>query len=206
MQSCALMSFLGTNLCETRDVGSELARRIGQAKAAFRVLRSVWSRCSLGRKQKLRTFEALIQSKLLYFLQCCSFNQAQTRRVNGFQARCLQMILGVALSFLSRVSNGAVSGRAGALKVSEVLCNQQLAYLWKRLRLPIQSPLVASSFILGTLQLATERYLRRRGRPRKELIKEALYTAHGRTGGCDLGTLAENPVLWKKTTSTAHSR
>ena len=151
VQSYALILYLGTNLCETGDVGSELARRIGQVEAAFRILRSVWSHCSLGRKQKLRIFEAIIQAKLLYFLQWCSFNQAQIRRVNGFQARCSRMILGVAPSFLSRVFNEAVPGRAGALQLSEVLCNQQLAYQGKLLRLPFQSPLVSVSFIPGTL-------------------------------------------------------
>ena len=49
-------------------------------------------------------------------------------------------------------------------------------------------------------------YVRRRRQLRKEWIKEALYTARGRAGGCDLRTLAENPILWKKTMNTAHSR
>ena len=192
------MQYLGTMLSEDGRVSSELGRRIGQAKSEFRSLCKVWGHSSLSLKRKLRVFDSLVQSKFLYGLATCCFTVAEQRRINGFQAKCLRQILGIAPSFLSRVSNAEVLRRSHMSSALELLAQQQLTQLGKVLRAPQDSALHHTSLIPGTLQPATSRYVRRRGRPHKEWIPTVLSEAFRRKQPNEqLYDLAQDSRAWK---------
>ena len=70
----------------------------------------------------------------------------------------------------TRISNRIVRQRAACRCFSELLVDRQLLLLGMVLRSPQDSLLQAVSFILGTLQRATSRYVRRVGRPRKKWV------------------------------------
>eukprot|EP00959_Pyramimonas_sp_CCMP1952_P372408 7798885-Pyramimonas_sp.AAC.1 len=96
-------------------MGHELGRRIGAASADFRILRHVWRRSLLSLRWRLAVvFKSLVESKLLYALPAEYFTTAESRILDGFQARCLRKVLNIKPSFLSRVSNASVSQHAGA--------------------------------------------------------------------------------------------
>ena len=99
---------------------------------------------------------------------------AQQRRVNGFQNRCLRRIVGIAPSCSSRVSNASVLARAGYPSATELLKKRRLQLFGKILRAPEGHPLRVASFIPGTNIPATERFVRRVGRPSKEWIRETI--------------------------------
>jgi len=192
------MQYLGTTLSEDGRVSSELSRRIGQARSEFRALCKVWNHSTLSVNRKLRVFDGLVQSKFLYGLATCCFTVAEQRRINGFQAKCVRQILGIAPSFFSRVSNAEVLRRSHMRSATELLAQQQLMQLGKVLRSPLGCALHHTSLIPGTLQPATSRYVRRRGRPHKEWITTVLPEAYRRKQSHEhLYELARDDSTWK---------
>ena len=192
------MQYLGTMLAEDGRVSSELSRRIGRARSEFRSLCKVWNHSSLSVTRKLRVFDSLVQSKFLYGLATCCFTIAEQRRINGFQAKCIRQILRVPSSFISRVSNAEVLRRAGVRKATEFLVQQQLMQLGNVLRAAPSTALHYTSLIPGTLQPATSRFIRRRGRPHKEWIPSVLPEAFRRMQPHEqLHELAQDRGAWK---------
>ena len=114
------------------------------------------------------------------------------------RARCIREIMGIPLSFISRISNTTVLEKAGAQPASELLCSQQLSLLGKILRLPETALLRVVCFIPGTLWPAVDKYVRRPGRPRAEWVKRTLFEARARSKGADLSSLAAEPIRWKQ--------
>ena len=170
------------------------------ARGDFCELSRLWTRSNLGLKKKLSIFQALIESKLLYSLSTCCFHKGQLRRLDGFQARCLRSILGIAPSFISRVSNREVLARASWQPLSETLTLQQLAILGKVLRADQTSPLYACSFSAHNLQPLVSQYVRKVGRPRKEWVPSVVEEATLRSGRStnELAALAQNCKLWAR--------
>ena len=107
------MLYLGTTLSNDVHDQHELVKRIAMAKQDFLALDCVWKRSSLTWRRKLRIFNSLIESKLLYSLSTICLTVSQERQLNGFQNRCLRVIIGIKPSYLSRVSNAAVLAKAG---------------------------------------------------------------------------------------------
>jgi len=196
------MVYLGTVLSDSGCIDSELSRRIGQARSEFRALGKVWRRSTLTRKRRLAIFSSMVETKLYYALSCCCLNVAQKRRLNGFQAKCLRQIMGIAPSFISRVSNKEVLKRAAHLEATTSLEQSQLQLLGKVLRAPATSQLHLCAFSPGTLQPATSHYVRRVGRPKKEWVPTVIAKAAGRVGVQSLQTLANDPVRWKAAMSS----
>ena len=141
---------------------------------------------------------------IMYSLSTCCLNKAQLRRLDGFQAKCLRTILGIAPSFYSRISNNEVLRRAAQNSASQTLLQQQLNQFGKVLRSRDTSHLFSSSLVTGTkwsLIPTVSFYIRRVGRPRKEwvptILKEALTRSGARVD--QLRALALNPTRWKET-------
>jgi len=200
LKSTPSLSYLGATLAEDGQVGSELNRRIGLAKADFRSIRQLWNHAAVSLQDKLRIYRGLIESKLLYGLATVCLTVAQVRHLDGFQAKCLRQILHIQPSFLSRVSNEKVLERAGMQKASATLLSMQLVLLGKVIRAPEESILKTVSFIPGTLHTAAGRYIRRVGRPRKEWITSVLPAALQRTNGSTqrLVQLTSKASEWKE--------
>ena len=80
-----------------------------------------------------------------------------------------------------------------------MLLDRQLLLLGKVLvlRAPQDSPLHAVSFIPGTTEPATSRYIRRVGRPRKEWVPTMLQEVYRSLGVAQLPGAAESETAWK---------
>ena len=183
VKSSASIQYLGTLLSESGYISPELSRRIGMVKGDFQSLEKVWKHSALSKDRKLEIFRSLLEAKLFYSLACAVFCKADIRRLDGFQCRCLRKILKVPPSFYSRVSNAEVLRRAGHASASSLLLQRQLVLFGRVARGPDDSPCKVVSFIPGTWTPATNRYVRRVGRPRKEWIPTLLAEALRRTGG-----------------------
>ena len=120
--------YLGALLSvDGRPVG-ELTRRLGEARQTLDKLSAVWRHANLTRDRKKMFFEAFVVSKLLYGLETTWLLKAERVRLDGFYARCLRKLLGVAPAFVSRVSNKIVLHRFGAQPLSLQLLGRQLLY------------------------------------------------------------------------------
>ena len=126
------------------------------------------------------------------------FNTAERRRLNGFQNRCLRQIWGVKPAYWSRVSNKHVLEMTGEKPLSLVLARQQLLLFAKAARAPVGSLLRDSTFCPGTLRPATDRYVRKVGRPRVDWVGDVFKLA-ARAAGPDtrLDNAIRDPITWQ---------
>ncbi len=137
-------------------------------------------------------------SQILHGLDTAWLNVSDKRKLDGFQCRCLRVILGIAAPFISRVSNQTVLAKAGALKLSTMLLRHQLIFFGKVARAPDEDVLRELTFRSGSLDLAANRFIRRVGRPRNEWAACLLKEAVGITGNlAALDVLIRRPAEWK---------
>ena len=177
------LNYLGATLDDAGQVSSELYCRIGIAKNAFQTVTQVWNHAAIAIGKKVDIYKFLVESKLLHGLASLCLTTAQLRHLDGFQAKCLRSILKIPSAFYSRISNAEVLGRASHRPASALLLQAQLALLGKIIRSGEDSVLRSVSFIGDTLRSATNRYIRRVGRPRKEWIQTVLDEALRRVRG-----------------------
>ena len=177
------IQYLGVILAADGCTGSELSRRLGQAKSDFEVLHRVWNRSALTWRRKLHIFTALVESKLLYGLGSQCLTAAETRRLDGFQNRCVRKIIGIKPAYFSKVSNATVLQRAEHPAASSGLLQCQLRRLGKVLGCEDGEPRKDVSLVPGQLRSATDRYARRVGRPSKEWIPSVLGAAFAYCNG-----------------------
>ena len=101
--------------------------------------------------------------------------------------------------FESRVSNEEVRRRANVAPLSAKLLERQLLLLGRVLAADPENPLNTASFIPGTWRPATERFVRRVGRPRKEWVPSVLGEAHTRIGNdACLARALQSKLCWKQ--------
>ena len=197
------MEYLGALLTTDGCNSHELNRRIGAAKADFLSIQKVWSHSSLTWKRKLYVFSALIESKLLYSLSSMCLKKADLRRLDGFQNRCIRKIIGVKPAFISRVSNVEVLAKAGHRAASEIWKKRRLQLFGRVLRSPASSLMRQVCFIDSTFFPATDRYVRRIGRPSKEWVRESLGDICDLFGSMEAASRhCQNKELWNKALQT----
>ena len=159
--------YLGTQLSADGRSGVELSRRLGAARQDFNVLGAIWSHSTLSRTQKVRIFSTCVVAKLTYALFAACLNQAERRRIDGFQAQCLRKIYRVPHSYISRISNSTVLSMAGQPPLSEQICKQQMIFMGKLARRPGTDPVRLSVFEPDSFDLRAPSGPRKRGRPRQ---------------------------------------
>ena len=163
-----VMTYLGSNLYADGGTKRELSRKLGAAWGDFQKLRRLWNHTCLTRARKTAIFQSVIVSRLLYGLSSAWLNVADLRRLNGFQCRCLRVIQRILPSFVSRVPNTKVLQQSGQVQLGRQLLKQQLLLLGSVARAPATDPLRILTFDPGSLDVATNHYIRRHGRPRNE--------------------------------------
>ena len=148
----------------------------------------------------MRIFSSLVESRLLYGLPSGCLNAAETRRLDGFQCRCLRQILGTCIlpAFLSRVPHERVFEIAGQRRASAVVREQQLVLLGTVLRASQLNPISYFSFTPGTTQPAVSRYIRKVGRPQQEWVHTVMQHARQLAGGeKQLLQMCQSESEWK---------
>ena len=74
-----------------RDVG----RRMGLARGIFQSLIQVWTSKELTKATKMRVYETLVLSALLYNAETWTLKEAEKQRLGVFEMACLRKIEGV---------------------------------------------------------------------------------------------------------------
>ena len=166
-----LMTYLGVTVYADGTVKSELNKKLGYAWPEFKKMEKLWKHSSLQSVKKVRILNATVLPCLLYGLDTVWLDVAETRRLNGFYCRCLRAALRIKPAFVSRVSNDDVLRQAGQVPLSQTLLRRQLLLYGKVVRSPEGDPLRDLTFMPGTRRAATDRYIRKVGRPRNEWAK-----------------------------------
>ena len=194
----SFMDYLGCRIGADPSGTSEINSRLGRAWAEFAKLERLWKHSTLPPKRKLEIFQAAIVTGLMYGLAASWLNTRQQRQLNGFQARCLRRILRIPPSWLSRISNKQVLDQAHQYPLTHQLHRQQLLLFGRIARAPDSDLRRRLTFCPGSMRPATDRYVRRVGRPRLEWaaqimrLADAVWTGHGQ-----LERLIGNETIWR---------
>ena len=132
----------------------------------------------------------------MYGLNSAWLNVAEMRRLNGFQCRCLRVIQRIPPSFISRVPNKKVLQETGQVQLGRQLLKHQLLLFGRVARAAPDNPLRLLTFIPGSTDAATERYIRKVGRPRNEwavMLKRESYRMNS-----DFTSFISNELAWKR--------
>ena len=71
-----------------------------------------WNKTQLSKKWKLRVYDAVITTKLLYGLESASSSNTDKKRLDAFQNKGLRKILGIKHAYFSRIRNQQVIATA----------------------------------------------------------------------------------------------
>ena len=142
----------------------------------------------------------------------CSTNHAwlntcERRRVNGFQNRCLRCIWGIKPAYISRVSNLRVLEASGQKPLTRSLEKQQLLLYGRVARQSDGTLMRDATFCPGSFRPATERFVRKVGRPRMDWASEVGKLAVQAAGGLQqLKDRIEQESVWRTVVETFYNR
>ena len=181
-----LLKYLGAVLHKTGRIDAEITAKIGVAKSDFRALGQIWKHANIKRKRNIELYKSLILSRFLYGLQTVWPTKTLLKRLNAFHCGCLRQILGIAHSYISRVTNADVLTQASESLLSNRILQQQLMF-YGRLQRNTNHP--------ARYLLHAQADKRRRGRPRLNWMSEVL--KHVERMEIDNAVIC-NPVDWRK--------
>ena len=127
-----------------------------------------------------------IVPSLLHSFESAYLPAAARNKLDGFHARCLRKILGIASAFINRVSNKFVLQQFGSQSLSCILLERQLNFFGHIINLPADSPQRKLIFEADSCRLKEHKL--KRGRPRQTWSKHLLYHTM---------KIAGNKTAWK---------
>ena len=113
---------------QSGKVKKEIAVRLGKAGRVYQMWRRkvFWSR-NISITTKMRAFQTLVVSVLLYRAETWPVTQQDIQKLKTFQMRCLSDVLGVARWNMLR--NTVILERTGELPVEDQLRQRRLQWL-----------------------------------------------------------------------------
>jgi len=107
----------------------EILRRIGLASnIIFGRLANIWKRTGLSLQTKIRLYNALVISVLLYGSETWTLLKADERRLEAFHMNCQRRILGI-LRWFHFVTNASVTSQTGEEGLAIRICRRRLSIL-----------------------------------------------------------------------------
>ena len=179
--------YLGNELNKEVNINHEVTNRIQETRRTWFKLQAFWKHTGLSRKWRLRVFDAVIRSKLVYGLETTYLTRAIQRKVDAFQMKGLRQILGMQTTFVNRANTNqrvfeeatkyANDGRRfeqNFIQVrpfSEVIEQRRVTLAGHVLRSDPEDPMRQVSYLPGTagLHLTGKR---RVGRPKQNWVLE----------------------------------
>jgi hypothetical protein len=132
--------YLGSLVTWDAPASSAITVRFHLAKAALQSLRLVWN-SRLQPQQKLRIFNSVVVSTLIYGLSCLTFSTKLYQTLDSFYFRLLRSVLGIKAAYISRISNYTVWDTAGKpMTASQLVLQQQIQILIEVLATPPEDP------------------------------------------------------------------
>ena len=95
-------TYLGTLLTDSLSHKAELNNRIADVIQTANKLKLFWDKADTPTYWKLRDYESVIRSKLMYGLATIELTNAELNKLDTFQIRGIRIILGVASAFVER--------------------------------------------------------------------------------------------------------
>jgi len=160
-------TYLGSIQTSDGYCRSDIARHIGLASSAMSSLNNIWNTKHLSIQTKVRVYQTLVLSILLYALETWTLLVSDMKAIESFHMKCQRRILGI--RWHDFVRNSAVSLRTGLAPVSDWITRGRNAIFGHVARMPDNTP--AHQAMLRHVELLVGRppdpsWKRPPGRPR----------------------------------------
>ena len=108
--------YLGATVSKQGGGTEDINNRINKARCTFKKLNKVWSAGNIRRRTKVRLYNALVKTVLLYGCETWKMNKGDEKKLNTFQYRCLRRILNI--KWQDKITNKEVQERTQARDIS----------------------------------------------------------------------------------------
>ena len=153
--------YLGAKIASSYN---DFKQRRGIAWSQFWKLEKIWRSKEMTLKLKLRLFDSLILSILLYGAETWTFTQKFKSEINSFATSCYRIMLNIKRT--DKISNQRILGKVKRKDLIDTVIGRQLRSLGHWLRKPPTS--IINKYALYTTNLERNR----RGRPRMTYVKQ----------------------------------
>ena len=127
-------TYLGCEISRDGNVRNEVNIRIGKAGAAFRMLNNVWNAHNISLSTKLKLFNSIVISVLIYGCESWKGLKEVENRVRRFESGCLRKILKI--RWFDHVSEVELRRRTGQQSIVEVVKTRRWRWYGHVLRMP----------------------------------------------------------------------
>ena len=179
--------YLGTLLSDSVDNHREICNRLAAASATCHRLKLFWDKAHTSVRWKIRVFDSILRSKILYGLECIQLTQSDMAKLNAFQMKGLRRILKFPPTFIDRsITNQSV---LDILRVSYQIRIDLFSHTWLHKKLKLFGHILRSSpddplrqvlFEYNTFIPKIE--YRRPGKPRTSWLLQAFKDAFEKLG------------------------
>jgi len=165
--------YLGCLQSSSGQCRPDLKRRIGFASSTMSSLSRIWKDKRLTTATKVRLYQVLVMSVLLYAAETWTLLAADLRTLEAFHMRCQRQILGI--RWTDHIRNATVSSYTGLASVGEHLASRRIAIFGHTARLGEEVP--AHQALRAHVDLSLGRppgrdWQRRPGRPSNRWVDQ----------------------------------
>jgi len=118
---------LGSVIAGDGSCDKDIKTRLGKANSTFGRLINIWKSKSLNIKIKIRLYEALVMSTLLYGAETWPMTVANMKRLEAAHHRWQRKILGIV--WRDKITNVEVRRRTGMDQLEDIIRKRQLQWL-----------------------------------------------------------------------------
>ena len=119
--------YLGSVIAEDGSCAKGIRIRLGKANSTFGRLLNIWKNKGLATKIKIRLYEALVMSTLLYGAETWPMTVANMKRLEAAHHRWQRKILGIV--WRDKITNVEVRRRTGMDKLEDIIRRRRLQWL-----------------------------------------------------------------------------
>jgi hypothetical protein len=149
--------YLGSVVDKQGGTDSDVAARVGKARAAFIMLKNIWASKDIGEATKLRIFNSHVKSVLLYGSETWRMTKRTLQKIQTFINGCLRQIFRI--WWPDRIRNEDLWQRAKQEPITQQIGRRKWGWIGHTLRKP-------SSNVTRQSLTWNPQGKRKRGRPR----------------------------------------
>jgi len=125
--------YLGNYTSNNGNCNKECSTRIGKASSVFGRLKNIWRNKNISLAIKVRLYESLVLSTLLYSSELWPLSVTQTKKLEAAHHKFQRRLLGI--SWKDKVKDNDIRKKTGLRKLKDIIKERRLRWLGHVLRM-----------------------------------------------------------------------
>ena len=126
-------TYLGATVSNQGGGSEDIRNRINKARVSFMKLRPVWNSSKYSLQTKIRLYNSLVKSVLLYGSETWKVNDSDNKKLDTFQFRCLRRIMRIRWPYV--VSNSEILNKTKMKRISAEVQERRWKWIGHVLRM-----------------------------------------------------------------------